>query len=464
MGDSNRIARVANNLGAVHWGLSNYNEALDLYQIALKIRRQENNARGVSLISNNIGLIYQEWELIDEALQYHEEALKYAKEINNLFARAYSYNNLGRCYEFKKDYEKALTYYQLSYNDYLESESDGSAISLALKNIGDIYYKLNRYNEAISYYQKSLQHAEEVNNQFRSAIAEYNLGKTHAKLNQFETAHQFVVKSLNKARDSGYNDLIRDNQYILSEIEEERGNIHEALEYFKNASAMNDNIFNTEKIVKFTELQIKYHLEHQTQENAILRKNNEIQRLKIKRQQFIRNSFIFGSICILVILGLIINRGSILKKSNIQLEEQNTNIRKINTDKEELIKDLKQEIAERKKAEEKLKESEEKYRLMVESSGDAIVINQNGKFIFYNDAFAKMLDYDMEDIESVNYKDIYTEKAINQLEERSRRRDNGEDVPNSYETIFKRKDGTEIDVEANVTIIDYKGQKATFAV
>ncbi|MCK4446672.1 MAG: PAS domain S-box protein, partial [Candidatus Marinimicrobia bacterium] len=33
-----------------------------------------------------------------------------------------------------------------------------------------------------------------------------------------------------------------------------------------------------------------------------------------------------------------------------------------------------------------------------------------------------------------------------------------------YETVFKKKDGTTIDVEANVTIIDYKGDKATFAV
>jgi len=122
------------------------------------------------------------------------------------------------------------------------------------------------------------------------------------------------------------------------------------------------------------------------------------------------------------------------------------------------------DITERKQAEEELKESEEKYRLMVESSGDAIVISQNDIFIFFNEAFAKMLGYDMRELEALNYKDIYTEKAVEYLKEHTRQLTNGEDVPDRYETLFKRKDGSEIDVEANITIIDYKGQKATFAV
>jgi len=122
------------------------------------------------------------------------------------------------------------------------------------------------------------------------------------------------------------------------------------------------------------------------------------------------------------------------------------------------------DVTERKKAEQALKESEAKYRMMVESSRDAIVISQNDKFIFFNDAFAEMLGYDKDELESLNYEDIYTGQAVEKLYERSRRRDDGEDVPDRYETLFKRKDGSEIDVEANVTIIDYKGQKGTFAV
>jgi PAS domain S-box-containing protein len=121
-------------------------------------------------------------------------------------------------------------------------------------------------------------------------------------------------------------------------------------------------------------------------------------------------------------------------------------------------------ITRRKLTEEALKESEAKYRLMVESSRDAIVISQNDTFVYINDAFADMLGYKKEELFKHNYRDIYTEKAVKLLEGRDEQRSNQEAVADRYETIFVKKDGTEIPVEANVRIIDYKGQEATFAI
>jgi PAS domain S-box-containing protein len=121
-------------------------------------------------------------------------------------------------------------------------------------------------------------------------------------------------------------------------------------------------------------------------------------------------------------------------------------------------------ITKRKRAEAALKESEAKYRLMVESSRDAIVISQNDRFIFINDAFADILGYQKEDLLLRNYQEVYTEKAVDLIKERDNRRSRGEIVEDRYETVFRKKDGSEIPVEANVRIIDYQGQKATFAV
>ncbi|MCD6205718.1 MAG: PAS domain S-box protein [Candidatus Marinimicrobia bacterium] len=122
------------------------------------------------------------------------------------------------------------------------------------------------------------------------------------------------------------------------------------------------------------------------------------------------------------------------------------------------------DITSQKLAEEALKESEEKYRLLVESSRDAIVISQNDKFIFINDAFAQMLGYPKEELLMMNYQNVYTENAVHILEERKKQRSRGAAVPDRYETVFRKKDGSEIPVEANIRIIDYHGQKATFAV
>lgn len=107
---------------------------------------------------------------------------------------------------------------------------------------------------------------------------------------------------------------------------------------------------------------------------------------------------------------------------------------------------------------------EEKYRLLVENIKDGIVISQFDKFIFINEQFAAMLGYSVDELLMRDYRDIYTERGLAILYERSRRREQGEQVSSRYETVFKRKDGSEIDVEANVTIINYQGNTATFAV
>jgi len=112
----------------------------------------------------------------------------------------------------------------------------------------------------------------------------------------------------------------------------------------------------------------------------------------------------------------------------------------------------------------KLHDSEEQYRLLVENLNDGIVISQNDKFIFINKQFAGMLGYNYDELIMADYRKVYTKKGLEILWDRQRRRRNGERVPSRYITIFKKKNGAEISVEANVRIIDYKGAPATFAI
>gem|GEM_PF-978002 len=122
------------------------------------------------------------------------------------------------------------------------------------------------------------------------------------------------------------------------------------------------------------------------------------------------------------------------------------------------------DISEREKALEALRDSEEKHRLLVENVNDGIVISQNDKFIFINKQFAEMLGYGINELRMRDYHDVYTEKGLEILAGRKRGRERGEVVPSRYETFFKKKDESIINVEAGTTIIEYHGDTATFAV
>ena len=111
-----------------------------------------------------------------------------------------------------------------------------------------------------------------------------------------------------------------------------------------------------------------------------------------------------------------------------------------------------------------LNDSQDTYRLLVENVNDAIVISQDSKFIFFNNQFADMLGYDPDELRMKNYHKVYSAKGVKILKERDQRRKKGETVSPRYETVFIKKDGTKVEIEANVTIIDYHGKEATFAV
>ena len=111
-----------------------------------------------------------------------------------------------------------------------------------------------------------------------------------------------------------------------------------------------------------------------------------------------------------------------------------------------------------------LKDSDEKYRLLVENLNDAIVISHHDKFIYFNPQFAELLGYDCEELMLKDYREIYSKKSISILNKRQAKRNRGEKVPSRYETVFIKKGGEEVLIEANVTIFNYSDTEATFAV
>ncbi len=335
--DSTWMGKVNNNIGVANWRLGNRNEALEFYQTGLSIREGIGDLRGISTNQNNIGLIYQDWGLYDEAYIWHEKALKISLDLEDISAIAYSYSNLGKCFDNKKDFEKALYYHMLAFETQTKDANDWSSYSYFFANIGDVYSEMGQIDSALNYYERSLLHAERVNNKHRIAIAEHNLGSLFLKMDKLDSARQLIYSSYLNSLENNYQELIIDNQFILAEIEKKRGHIPEAFEYYSRAVVLKDSIFNKEKLEKFTELQIQYSLAKEEQENAILRKNIEIQELTIRKQNNAKVIFIAGGILALLVLAYITRSRSSFRKLSIQLQQSEIELIKSNANKDKFF-------------------------------------------------------------------------------------------------------------------------------
>ncbi len=123
---------------------------------------------------------------------------------------------------------------------------------------------------------------------------------------------------------------------------------------------------------------------------------------------------------------------------------------------------LQAEIIERKQAAEALEQSEEKYRTLVENIQDGVFIIQDAKMQFFNEAFARMVGYSVEEVIGMDFQQLVAPEDLEMVSDRYIRRQAGEYVPNEYEFRMLHKDGvTRVIVNMNVGLINYHSRIAS---
>jgi PAS domain S-box-containing protein len=121
------------------------------------------------------------------------------------------------------------------------------------------------------------------------------------------------------------------------------------------------------------------------------------------------------------------------------------------------------DISARKRAEQALKESEEKYRKMVEHSLQGIVIVQDFRIVYCNEAFARITGYSVEELMSFppgKVKGLVHPDDQALVWGRLANRLLGKDVPARYEYRGLRKDGRIVWIEMIANSVEYQGKPA----
>jgi len=109
-----------------------------------------------------------------------------------------------------------------------------------------------------------------------------------------------------------------------------------------------------------------------------------------------------------------------------------------------------------------LEKSEANYRNLLESSPDPILVFAEEKVEYINPRGVALLGYrDASELVGKESRLLlapeYREMAI----ERGRRRRAGEETTRQYELAYEKKDGSKVDVEVNVSRIEYEGKSAS---
>jgi PAS domain S-box-containing protein len=122
------------------------------------------------------------------------------------------------------------------------------------------------------------------------------------------------------------------------------------------------------------------------------------------------------------------------------------------------------DISERKNAERELEFSEEMFRGLIENSPFGITLSRDGKCTFVNRACMDIFGYSsFDELLGKKLPDLIAPEQSDEIDERNKKREQGMDVPNYYETVGMKKDGTRFPLEVTVTTIEVEEGVSTLA-
>ena len=278
-----------NMLGVVYRRTDAIKTALDYNQKALELAEQVENPsnhikRSINVALNGIGNLYQTLEQYDLAILQFKRALKLEEELGNKLGLAINHQNIGHCLEEKGDLEAALENYRksLAYNE--EINSDIGRV-ICKNSLAQIYLKQDMPYLALVLLEPIIEESKRIGDFSITSVVYINTGWAHTKLGNYSEAENFIQEGLQMAQTRNIPSNILYAYEKMSDLENTKGDYKQAYEFYKKADELDKEISNATNLRYMNDIIIKYENDKKNSQIAVLAKENEIVRLRLKKQQ-----------------------------------------------------------------------------------------------------------------------------------------------------------------------------------
>lgn len=242
------MGQVFHRLGTAHYLNSNFEEAINLTQKAIKYKERGYKNKPIEIANSyfNIAKFYKESYNYSESIIYYQKAIKIYQTHKNIKVTD-CYNDLSYIYQSLGDYETAISYTQLSKPNIKE---DTLAYIKNRITLGIALFRKNNIKQSQEILKNILTINKNVNSEYTNLIS-INLANTYVKLKQYDQAIE-MLKSIQPSDDEqkgicwnniGYCYLKKGN-YALAEFYSSKAlkirNINKALriEWLINSSEL----------------------------------------------------------------------------------------------------------------------------------------------------------------------------------------------------------------------------------
>lgn len=263
-GDSDKLMEAYYYLGSVYRDMNDAPRALRAFQDAVDIGKNSKRYDILAQTYGQMGSLFTRQELFEESLDACKQALKYHSLLEDYSKVSIAIRNIARIYYSQKVQDSAQIYYDKAYR-YALSSKDSKKINSLLSELGCFYYDLGKKDSAKIMLLKAIDENYDIEN------AILNLGIIYHNAKQLDSAQYYFFKTIN------FKDIYKQRYaYMhLSQIELERKNYHNALDYAYKFQIIRDSIDIITRTEAISKIHALYNYQHTEKENNQLKLDNE---------------------------------------------------------------------------------------------------------------------------------------------------------------------------------------------
>jgi tetratricopeptide (TPR) repeat protein len=278
-----------NMLGVAYRKKDAIKTALDYNQEALELAESVKDPsdglkRGINVSLNSIGNLYHILNQYDLAIAHFKKSMELEKELDNTLGLAINHQNIGEAQEAKGELTEALHSYRtsLAYNEEINSDIG----KLICKNsIAQVYIKQNKGDKALELLKTIEEPSEALGDKHISSSVKLNLGMAQMQLGLYSEAEVKLKEGLDLSHQYDIPSNISLGYQYLSDLYQYKGDYKTALEFSKKADKFQEEITNERNLRYVNDMIIRYDTEKKNNQIEVLAKENEIVKLKLRKNQ-----------------------------------------------------------------------------------------------------------------------------------------------------------------------------------
>ncbi len=337
--DSLNYAGVLSDISNVQTIEGNYKNALKNLIKARQIFRKLNDKFTEASVLNKIGSLYVSINQHDKAIGYYNYALEIMLEKDFKPAISALYINIGNAYSNmskseinktkKVSFSKQAEIYYLNALPIKREINDLKGEGTCLLNIGLNYSRMQKYKLAEEYLLQAVEICKKTNSLTELYKSYQNLANNYVYNNEFSKALKFAKKVFHAYETDQFElgvKLKSENHETLFQIYMQQNKNKKAIFHYEEYIKLKDSIYNIDLVKSVNELEIKFQTELKEQENKLLQKENDIQKLQIQKSNIrvyvLFISFLLAFFSIIIILLFIRQRRLKTRQKTVLLEKK----------------------------------------------------------------------------------------------------------------------------------------------